>query len=475
MTTEAMRVPAAERPTAREAVPVAAAYRVAYAALALGAVIATAFAPPDNAGLALGSFLGEQILRTRAVPLHLGNETFTAAGAYTGGLGWLGGLTLALLARAGGSSALLLATMLATLTAFWFTELQARRNAGQAFALLAVVIAAACALSSLGVAGGIVTAAFAAVLAYVLDRPGPRAAGVATAIALVWCNVAPQGILAPLIAAIRGTTADEKLWSRIAWAGTVLAMFATPAFYHYPLAAFEALRIDRTLGNDVAFHPGQVAPIAYRIGFTLTMLVALSVGLQRERRASISLVLFSALLALMNGAYLVVFGVLTGPVLAGAAAAALARSPRIAIGTPRSNVAAAIAAAGIGAVLAWHLAAPPQPGGYALAAALERDGRPHRVFCYNVDWCDAALAEAPAVRVFVDGRVEAYPQTVLDQQGDIMRLRSHWRKRLNDSRVDTIVAPRSGPFGGILSLWPAWHRAAARDGDGVFERTVAAR
>lgn len=453
-------------------------YRAAYILVAGGIVIATAYAPVNTAGLALARFLGAGILSAHAIPMYLGTETFTAVGSYTAGIGWLGALATELFARAGHGFSLL-ATIVAAMAAFAFVELRARRTAGRALALGAVVLAAACAPGSLGIAGGITTAAFAAALAYVLDRPGPRAAAVATLIAVVWCNVAPEGVLAPAIAAciaaattLRGGTPQERRWSRLACAGTAVALLLTPAMFSYPTYALGAMRIDRELDGVVAFHPIDVAALAYRVGFTAMIVAGLAVGLQRDRGAAIPLFVCSAVLALLNGAYIIVFGVLAAPLLASSAASAYPRVAAMGAGSLRGDLASAIAGLGLAAALASFVAAPAAPPGYALAASLASDGHSHRVLCYDVDWCDVALAAAPAVRVFADGRVAAYPSSVLDEQRDLVRMKPHWRKALDDNRVDTLILRKDRPLTTILELSPAWHVVAGNEAASVLERTV---
>ena len=458
-----------------------AAYRGLYVVLGAAIVAATAFAPPDSAALALARFTGAQIARDHSIPLHLGAETFTAAGAYSGGLGWLGAFGTELLSRHGLAS---FATILAALVAFALVEMRARRAAGRIFALAAGALAAACAPGSLGVAGGIVSAAFAAAVAYVLERPGPRATASATALTVLWCNVAPEGLLAPLIAlclaaeaTFGGRSLAERRWARAAFAGTALATLATPAFLAFPGLALEALRIDRALDGIVSLHPVDVAPIAYRVGFTLAVFAALALGLQRGREGSIPLLVFAAMLALANGAFVVVFGVLVAPLLAGSAAAAFPRAARLAGGSMRGDLAVAggliLLAVGLGAYAGARPA--PLPPGFELAARLAADGVPHRLYCYNVDWCGQALAGAPAVRVFMDGRIAAYPDAVRELQRDIVRLKGHWRKVLDDDRIDALLVRRDRPLATIVALSPAWHVVASDPSTVLYERAPVAR
>jgi hypothetical protein len=470
-----------ERPLATEASRAGIAYRIAHVALAVAIAIACVVATPDSAGYALARFTGSGMLHDHTLPLYLGIESFTADGSYAGALGWLGALGITLLAKLSPAVSIF-ATSLAALAAFAFVEARARRVAGRGLALAAVVLAGLCAVGSFGVAGGIVTAAFASALAYVLDRPGPRAAAIATLLAIVWCNTAPQGLLAPAIAlcalasaSFGASTTRERGYALVAFAGTALATLATPALLAYPGLAFEALRVDRELAGVVAsVNPVDVVPFAYRVGFTLAVFAAFALGTQRGRESTIPLLLFGAFLALANGSYVAVFGVLAAPLLAGSAAAAFPRLARSAPATGRGDLFALGCALVVALLGAWQSAThfTPLAGGYALAASLATDGNAHRVYCTNVDWCDAALAGAPKVRVFMDGRVAAYPEATRARKRDIGNLKAQWRKQLADDGVDAIVAAEDRAFSGLLALSSGWHATASEDGTVLYERTA---
>jgi len=319
MTAVAAAVPAAEGAPARERV-LALAFSIVRAVVALVVIVAIARSSPAPS-FAFDRWYGEQIAHA-GIALHLGPETFTAAGAWSGGLGWLGALTVYIVSLGGGAATLLL-TMSAALGMLALTEERARRGGGSLLALGAVALVVGCALDMLRPGAGIESAVFAAALALILERPGPRAALLATGIAVLWCNVAPQGLLASAIALVFASGAmlerrdpEQRRWALIAFAGTALATLATPALFSYPALAFEALRIDRGLQGIVAFHPSEVAPLSYRVGFTLIALTALLAGVPRRAAGEALLVCFATLLALANGAYLPLFAVLVAPVLA---------------------------------------------------------------------------------------------------------------------------------------------------------------
>jgi hypothetical protein len=349
----------------------------------------------------------------------------------------------------------------------------------------AAPLTAVCALGGFGIAGGIVTALFAAALAYLLERPGPRTVAAVTLLSVIWCNVAPQGLFAPAIAVCfaafkRVDPSDAaavaaRRWGRIACATTALATLATPALASYPLLAFEGLRVDRLLAGIVAYHPVDVAPLAYRFGFGFAVLAALAVGTQRGREDAIPLFVFAALLALANGSYVVVFGALAAPLLAASAAAMFPKLAGRTIGSVRGDAVAGACALSLGAALAWHFAGGATPPGFALAASLARDSQPHRLYCANVDWCDAALTGSPHHKVFMDGRVAAYPTKIWDAERDIRTLKPHWRKQLDDFRVDTLLTQKDRALATLIAMGGGWREVASDESAVLYERSAARR
>jgi len=444
------------------------------------AVARIAAAPPHAAPLALARWDGERIAHIGPA-LRLGVETFGAPGAWYGALGWLGSLTTYLVSL-GGRQAVLLETMATALVALAFVEARARRDAGPFLALGAPMLAAACALDAFAPGGGIETAAFSAALAYLLDRPGPRNAALATVLALVWCNTAPEGVLAPALALIfalgvvlEGGSGLERRFALLAFAGTALATFCTPAVLVYPAVASEALRIDRNLVDLVAMHPADVSPLGYRFGFTLAIVTGLALGLRPPRARDTLLFIFAALLALANGAYVATFGVLVAPLFVRSAAALVPRYARVTLERDRVSGTLVLIAVVVATFLAAHTAAGrasvDRSSVADLTALLAADGRAHHLFCANVEWCDEALAGAPRVAVLMDGRVAAYPERTRTTQRDLTKLKPGWRRRLEAARVDALLLRRDRAFATLVASTPGWRLVGSDDIAVLFERT----
>jgi hypothetical protein len=442
----------------------------ARAALAIATAAAFALRAPDAGALAVARGFGARIAREGRIPLRLGPEIFGAPAAFDGGLGWLGALT-AWLASAAGPVPALFATCAVALAGLALVELRARRRAPRILALGAAALAASCAVDALREGGGIENAAFAAGLYLLLERPGARGAVGAALLTAVWCNASPQGLFAPALATLAALGAllerrpsHERRWAWLAVGTTALATLATPAGWAFPALAFEALRIDRGLDGLVPYHPADVSALAYRTGFTLTVIAALAFGAGRLRPSDALLWTGATLLALANGAYLAVFGVLVAPLLAASAADALRLLPPSGGTTSAGRTRAAATAAAlllcVGAGSAGLLRKPAPAEAAVLTRTLASDGREHRLFCANLDWCSVAAASGFAhLGVYADGRVEALPPRVLAVQREVGALKGDWRRLLRANRIDAILVRRDRAFATLLGARPGWRLA----------------
>ncbi|MGP6157056.1 MAG: hypothetical protein ACLPYS_06020 [Vulcanimicrobiaceae bacterium] len=404
-----------------------------------------------------------------ALTLWLGRRVL--GGEPAGLVGRLGAVAAVLVERAGGEPLLALATASAALLAFGLIAVRAGRSAGVAGGLAAAAVAVLCSLDFLRPGGGLSNLAFAAALLLALEEETPFGAVLATLLAVVWCSAAPEGFLAaPLaVAWALGTALEGTGTARIrsAWfaaTGCVLALLATPAGLAFPALAYEALRLDRDLVGLVPVHPIDVAPLAYRAGFTLVVVSSLAFG-ARLRRADLPLLGLALLLALGNGAFLPLLGAVAGPSLAYAA-----RLPRMACALLALGVAAAAGAT----VLHADPVTARQP--YELIAPLAADRVSHRLFCQPLEWCSVATAaDARNLRPFMDGRVADYPVAVRNEQRSIGRVHEGWKREISRARIDTVLVGRNDALATLLGLDPRWRRVASDERAFVFARSSEAR
>lgn len=434
-------------------------------AFACAVVFAIASAPPDAARL-FASFARH------------------GADARGAGVGWLGAaLTNGLYDGPLRYGALVGISVLAALIAFVAIERRARQGASAAGAFAAVVLAALCALDSLHAGGGAATLLFAATVVLLLERASFASALALGSVTIVWCNVEAAGLLAPAFALVSAlgrscddakSPAAQRAW--LAAAIATCATFATPLRFAYPAHALAALQLAGSAADYALWSPPDVSPHAYRYGVTLAIVVALAVGLRGRTTRDALLAAFAFVIALANGAFVAVFGIVAAPIVvaafarrtAGEPSAGPRFTPASAVGTLASAVALALVAAFATGARTLPLA-PGEP--YAAVARLARTGNVHRVYCAELGWCDAALANG--LPVVADGRIANAPQRVRDVQIAIARGRKSWRTKLDALRVDAAVASADSSLATLLTELH-WTRFATAGSTVILRRRIPA-
>ncbi len=442
--------------------------RVLLAATIFASVLSTTPAPGLKEQLWLGQRAGASIAATTV----LGAETFSAPGSFTGAFGWLRDAAEAFVVHYAGTFGLQVLTAVAIVATLALVERRARRNAPELFAFGAAVLAAALLLGSLRAGAGALEWLAAAAFMLLVDAASLRAALAATLLAIVWCNLSASGFFAPYIAlayalgaqfdAPAGSARSRLPW--LAFGGCLLAAFLTPGGVHFVALAPAALHLD---GSPAA--PVAVAPLAYRSGFAVALLVLTFLGLRGSPSGDILSCMGALVVALLDGHQLPLFGIVAAPVLAAAAQRAYpARIPPAWNGLAFALVALLWLG---GWSSARASAADIVPGD--LVARLRSDGLQHRVFCTRLDWCGEAVAAGDArLRVYMDEREPAYPASVRTGQHLMAVGGPHWRASLERARIDAIVVDRHAVVAGLLELNSHWMRAAEQGPLRLYLRTA---
>jgi hypothetical protein len=478
------------------------------ALLFAGVVIAVARAAPNAGPLALAGRLARETLQ-RGVP----------GGAES--LGWLGACAMDLVSSLG-SVAVVCASVACAAGAFALVEFRSQAATSAAppdfpaapvatpekrvstselaesapLQFLAAPLAALCTLDALAPGAGTgAWLAWACVL-ILLDRPSRGKLAALGAATVLWCNLEPEGLLAPLaaLAVAFGATLDAaSRWSsaavqsaaagamldagnrltrgaalRHSWLAALIAVAATcctPAGFGFAPAALVALRLGHAARGIVASSPAAVAPHAYPAGVAVVVAFALAAGLRTRGLREALPVVLAFLLALANGAFLPLFGIAAAPAIV-AGLRRIARTRRL-----PAMLAPALAAAAACAIVSAASATAREDGPISLARREAAAHAPRGVlFCAKVAWCDVALAAGE--RVVVDGRVAPYGAAALDEQRTIVAVGSGWRGSLRRSAATAALAAKDTALATLLGLSPEW-RLAARDGQAVlFERAA---
>ncbi len=428
--------------------------------IALGVVFAFARAAPRAGPLALDERLARTIF-TRGIPF--GAES----------LGWLGALVTTAVSSLG-ELPFALACGFVAVAAMALVGRRAARWGANPAALLAVAFVVPCLLDALRPGADVGAWLFAAVAIALLDAPTPRR-GIAFAIvSLAWCNLEPAGIFACALALLSlagalcdATGANAPLESaalplRAAIASAAgLALLCTPDGLAYPRDAFEALRLGDAVRGIVATTPAIVAPAAYHLGFFALLACALACGVRAHGLRGALPLAGTCVLALDNGAFVPIFGIVAAAPVAIAVARMVRYRTIIALGAPF------VAVAAIAFAMRAQPTAPPEPYDLVARTAPEAGGR-GTLFCAKIDWCDVAVARG--ARVVMDGRVAPYDARARAEQRAIGAAGRGFAAALARTETTRVLAIRDTPLAARLALEPAWRRVTSDAQATLFER-----
>lgn len=429
--------------------------------LAVAAAVTLAFlrAAPSDGSLALQSWLARTIL-THGIP----------PGAAS--LGWLGALGGTAVARLG-APAVAAASAALALLALGLVERRARFAGAGPAAPLAGVLAAACMLDALRPGADVAAWCLAALALRLLDAPS-RGSGVAFALGtVVWCNVEPAGLLAPAFAvavaigatldapgALRARDAASAAGLRARWYVAALACGATlctPAGFGFPGMAFDALRLGGATRGILVTAPSLTAPHAYHAGLFALLALAFAAGVRGSGLRGALPVVVAFVLALANGAFVPIFGVVAAP-----AVAAALRTVRF----PAFIVPAAALA--LIAAIAFVAGGEPRPTGQPDELAARAVPPPATLFCANVDWCDPATARGG--RVVMDGRIAAYGPAARARQRAMESGGAGFTQALAASGTTGVLAGNDTALATLFAVLPGWRTAARDKRATLFER-----
>jgi len=416
-----------------------------------------------------------------ALGLGIGRRA-VAEGAFD--IGWLSASIEYVIHAAAGLGGLAALGGLAVIATLALVEWRARLRAGNLLALAATFIAAFAFLDVLRVAGGGASWLAAAALLLVLERAPGRRIFWAIPIAVVWCNLSAQGIVAPLLVVLvaLGHMLDEgydspavgRLW--LVALGCAVATLLTPAGLAYVVAAPLAARLDRDLLRILPLSPDMLAPLGYRTAFLAIVVGGAALGLSQRRASDGLLLATGVVLTMLDGAYLPLLGIIAAPILAGtlrriapqlgsaAPSRALPADAGLAVFALVATVAFAI---GINARATAALSQRIAPR--ELIERLAADGRPHSLYCSVLEWCDYAMG-ANNVRVWMDGRVEHASRETRDVQRIVARVETGWPDRVRAAGIDALVVRRTDALATLLALSRDWSVSADDETAVLFVR-----
>lgn len=454
--------------------------KLAWAAIALLGVrflVSAWFYPAQDADLAWQHVLGDAVLRSHAIPSHLGPETFTAAGSAWVPQEWLFSVAVAWAFDHGRFGWLAILNTLAAVAALTIVALHARRRGATAFPITAVVIFAGIAMmQSYGVRAQVFSWPLFAALLLVLELEG-NAIFLAIPLVAVWANVHASAVLAPpLVAAWTfGTFIEDRKWtprverSAVVTTGTLLAIFLTPFFWKLPLYALTLFNspwksaISEWQAPDPTYY-------AFALGLLPLLAGAIWLGIAAPEKRWRDGMVFAVMLAM---AFMAVRSVslcalALAPMVGARLGELIPRQRRINALFEERGVQAILAAATLASAffIAVSLARSPAISGEALPKrailTLALEPGTHRVYCEDFAWCSLALQHAN-LRTFIDGRCDPFPLAVWNDYNAVQKLAPSWSGILDNRGVDAVIAGTGNPIAQALTASAAW-RLRYRDG-----------
>jgi hypothetical protein len=407
--------------------------------------------------------LGEFILAHHALPQTLGPATFAAPDSRWLPHEWVFATLWALAARADAATVFRFGCVLVAGAALAIDALRAR-GAAPAANTIALTLVVVGMLPSFGVRAQIVAWPLLALVLLALET-GPRAAWWTIGLAIVWDNLHASGLIVPALVLVYslGRALTQRRWSIVAWglalaAATGLASAVTPFGFGYARFAAE-WSVNPATSIITEWQPISRSALLMFIGpFALFALIL--VGELRGARLSwsqrfVGLALFGA--ALLHTRNIPLFCIAAGPWAAHALSALLPRESAAPARSPRSDAGLLVVAA-IGACLLAvagdRVTKPPADDPSAAVARLAASRRALRVACEDFSTC-SRFAATPNVRVFIDGRVDGYPASVVADYrrilaGDTARVLERWD-------VDAVLVQRDSSLARSLRR-PHWQR-----------------
>ena len=436
--------------------------------------VAAWFDRRHDADLAWQNWLGLQILHSGRFPTTLGRETFTAHGAHWVPQEWALSIAVALVSAHATFGLLAAVAALCGVIVLALSALASRRFG--ASALATAVCVACCGFSmveSYGVRAQVLAWPFLASLMFVL-RCGRGSRWWIVPITVAWANLHGSALLAPVLVAVwtMGVAFEERAWNRcvrenvLLTVATAAAVCLTPLGTGLPVFAFDLMRSPIRDGIQ-EWGPTTLASDAFKFGFLPLMLAVAATGITYGRRYS-ELMLFAlatwlALSALRN---IPIGAIIIAPIAARSLTRLLRDTARVTRLLNERPVQWMLNAAGVvcALIIAVSLAGTPRfrdvslpQQAVASAAALRGQ---HNLFCEDWAWCSLALQYAN-VRTFVDGRCDAFPRRVWDEQQQIERNRTGWQGMLARHSVDVVLARRNHELASSLISSRSWRERYA--------------
>ncbi len=435
------------------------------------------FDPRRDADIAWQQWLGSSILHNGHLPVALGAETFTAAGAHWVPQEWALSLLVALTVGTAAFPVLAAISVLAGAAVLAVTAFAARRLGASTFAtLLCVTCVGYSMVESYGIRAQVFGWALLAAVMYVLRCTRGKTLWWTVALTALWANLHASAMLSPAFLAIWtvGIAIEERSWSarlRQHIALTIAcaaAVCATPLGIRLPIYAAQLFASPiRHIIQE--WQPSDLIADSFLFGAFPLLLAACIWGVAWRSQRSESpyrwseAVLFAGAAWLLFGALrnIPIFAIVVAPSVAAGMTRVIpetVRVNRLLREVPMAALVNVTAVAGA-FLIAMRLSQmpdyykgdlPSQP-----VAALAALPGIHNLYCEDFAWCGLALKYAN-LREFIDGRCDPFPLPVWEQYQAVYLLRPQWKDILKRTGVNAILVKRKHPLARAVAMRADW-------------------
>ena len=427
--------------------------------------------PGHDADIAWQQWLGTYVLHAHHLPMRLGPETFTSAGANWIPQEWAFSVAVAWSLAAKHFSVLAIITTAAAAGTLLLTAYRAyRRGASKITIALITTCTGFAMLQSFGVRAQVFGWLLLSVLLLLLEIESDGIFLIIPVIAL-WANIHASALIAPvlIVAWSLGTWIEDRAWTPrvernfVLAAGSLLAVCLTPLLWHLPQYAL-SLQTSTIRSAILEWQPPDLAFSGFSAGLLPLLAICCYFGIAapRERWRDGMLFAVAALIGTMAVRHVPLAALIVAPMAAQRLSSVLQPHVRINILLHEQLAETLIYACGAVAcaVIALNLSHTPEIAGVtlprsAVTTLAELPGT-HNLYCEDFAWCSLALQERN-LRTFLDGRCDPFPQHVWNDYLSVQRLRPNWDWLLTHWKVDSVLVSRRTSLAQAIALRRDWH------------------
>jgi hypothetical protein len=436
---------------------------------------------PGDGDLWWQRWLGNVVLHTHHLPTSLGSETFTAAGAPWVPQEWVFSVLVALAMSHG---AFFIVRFLVSAIPAAILVLIYLRSRDQAMPEAIGVVLLFCGMAfkeSFGIRAQVLGWGCLAAFLLTLERRD-RWFYATIPIVVIWANLHASVMIAPaiVIARILGSALDGGIAALRAsrdlriLPALLAGVLCTPFGWHLPAFAV-AFANSPIREYIVEWRPVRFDDLSFTFaGLPVMLLVLLNPRnfVQRKTESLPLAMLFVAMI--LAGRNIPLFVITAAPLaarnlgLAFPQLANLGQKLREMEPVALGMIALALCISPVALSLDQLHEPPRLPN--ALISQLAANHVDYRLFCENFTWCSIAL-QFPNLRVYMDGRCDAYPLDVWKSYVSAAEVKPSWKRALRKYDVDAVVASRYGLLAKSLAATARWRVSFQDSRYVVFLRT----